>query len=312
MRIVSLHPFATDTLDYCGVGWDLVGITHVCSVPKNATKAKILTTGRRGKFIASTQDLARVAQGLTSYEVDIEQMIDCVPDFILAEVAHPDKDQFIPWAEGVLYKALGKRIAIRHLDIKSLKTLYTTMEEIGRLIGKRERAAKLVGEIQFHVSEWVDSYTVLCKGKKVVVLSEASPYIVEAGWMDDLIRLFGAQPLERRERSNCGEVPWTEIVTGRPDVIFVAPHNAFLNQSVRRLTALETAEGWEDLPAVKRGAVFFAPGTDIYRPGPQFLKGVAALVSAIAGLDRPIIPDQDDTYRIRHVELYRHKLLGRP
>jgi iron complex transport system substrate-binding protein len=312
MRIVSLHPFATDILDYCGVGWDLVGVTHVCSLPKNATKAKLLTSGGRDKFIASTKDLAQVAEGLSGYELDVEQMIDCVPDFILTEVVHPDREKFIPWAEEVLYKALGKRIAIRHLNVQSLKALYGTMEEIGQLIGKRERAVKIVSEIQSNITEWVDSYTMLCKGKKVVVLSEASPCIVEAGWMDDLIRMFGALPLEGGEPSNCGEIPWTKVVTGRPDVIFVAPRNAFLNQSVRRLTALETAEGWEDLPAVKRGAVFFAPGTDIYRPGPQFLKGLAALVSAMANLDRPIIPDQDDTYRIRHVEMYRHKFLGRP
>lgn len=184
MRIVSLHPFATDILDYCGVGWDLVGVTHVCSVPPNATKAKLLTSGSRDKFIVSTKDLAEVAEGLTRYALDIEDMIDCVPDVILAEVVRPDKEQFIPWAEEVLYKALGKRITIRDLTITSLKALYATMEEIGRLIGKRERAAKLVGDIQSHVTEWVDSYTMVCKGKKVVVLSEASPYIVEAGWMD--------------------------------------------------------------------------------------------------------------------------------
>jgi hypothetical protein len=72
---------------------------------------------------------------------------------------------------------------------------------------------------------------------------------------------------------------------------------------------LKHLKGWEDLPAVKRGAVFFAPGTDIYRPGPRFLKGIAALVAAMAGIEKPIFPEQDDCYRIRHVELNRHKLL---
>ena len=89
-----------------------------------------------------------------------------------------------------------------------------------------------------------------CKGKTVVVISEASPCIIEEGWMEDLIRLFGAQPLEGRERSNCGEVPWREIVTGN---------------------------------------------------------GVSALVSAMENLNRPSIPNQDDTYRLHHVEVYRHK-----
>jgi hypothetical protein len=51
---------------------------------------------------------------------------------------------------------------------------------------------------------------------------------------------------------------------------------------------------------------------DLYRPGPKFLKGLAAFVSAmagVAGVEKPIMKDQDDYYRIRQVEMYRHKLL---
>jgi ABC-type Fe3+-hydroxamate transport system substrate-binding protein len=254
-------------------------------------------------------ELKQVAKGLTTHSLDIEQLIDCVPDIILADVTHPDKEHFIPWAEEILHKTLGKAITIKHLPIDSLRALYATMEEIGGLIGKPALAARLVDDIKSHITKWVDTYKTLCQGKTVIVLSETNPFIVEAGWVDDLLHLFGATTLERPDINNCREVPWIELAARRPDVIFVAPHNAFLNQSVRRLSALETSEGWEDLPAVKRGAVFFAPGTNIYRPGPRFLKGIAALISAMVGLEHPILTDQDDVFRIRQVEMYRHKML---
>ena len=309
MRIVSLHPCATDILDYCGVGCKLVGLTHVCSIPKNAAKAKVVSAGPRHKFWVATPELGEVARGLSTFQIDIEQILACMPDVILADVVQPDRETFIPWAEGLIKDRIGKSVTIGHLSLNSLKDLYTTMENVGLLIGKERLAGKVVRDIKAHLSAWADDYTRLCKGKKVVLLSETSPFVIEAGWVDDLVHLFGAVTLERQAATHTLEVSWKDIVAGRPDVLFVAPHNAYLDQSVRRLTTLETSEGWDDLPAVKRGAVFFAPGTGIYRPGPRFLKGIAALVAAMAGLEKPIISGQDESYRVRHVEMNRHKLL---
>ena len=183
------------------------------------------------------------------------------------------------------------------------------MEEVGDLIGKRTLAGKLVDEIKAHVTSWVQDYSLLCKGKKVLLLSGTDPFILEAGWVDDLIKLFGAISYEKRDATQSVPVTWQQIVKERPDVIFVAPHNIFLNQSVKRLPMLETSEEWEELPAVKRGQVFFGAGMGIYRPGPKFLKGLATFVAAMAGVEKPIIKGQDDYYRIRQVEMFRHKLL---
>ena len=296
MRIVSLCPFATDILDFCGVGWDLVGITHVCAKPTNAAKASILTVGPQRPFTYYNAHHKRLAAGLSHYPLNIEQMKDCIPDIILADVSEPNREEFIEWAEAFLHKEVGRPVSICHLGTKTLQEVYATMEEVGDLIGKRTLAGKLVDEIKAHVTSWVQDYSLLCKGKKVLLLSGTDPFILEAGWVDDLIKLFGAISYEKRDATQSVPVTWQQIVKERPDVIFVAPHNIFLNQSVKRLPMLETSEEWEELPG-------------IYRPGPKFLKGLATFVAAMAGVEKPIIKGQDDYYRIRQVEMFRHKLL---
>ena len=311
MRIVSLHPLATDVLDYCGVGWDLVGITHVCAKPTNAATASTLTVGPHRPFTYYQPHHKRLAAGLSQYPLNIENLKDSIPDIILADINEPDPAAFIQWAEAVLKKEIGRSVTIRHLATDTLADVYTTIEEVGKLLGNRPLAAKLVEEIKLHVTSWVQDYSFQCKGKKVLLLSETDPFVVEAGWVDDLIQLFGGRPCEKHQSAHSVPITWTEIITERPDVIFVAPHNVFLNQSVKRLSFLETLEGWEELPAVKRGQVFFAAGMDLYRPGPKFLKGLAAFVSAIVGVEQPIMKGQGDYYRIRQVEMYRHKFLDR-
>ena len=58
MRIVSLHPFTTDILDYCGIGWNLVGVTHVCSMPKNSAKAKELVATKGFHIMDALSEVA--------------------------------------------------------------------------------------------------------------------------------------------------------------------------------------------------------------------------------------------------------------
>lgn len=309
MRIISLHPLATDILDYCGVGWDLVGVTHVCAKPTNAAKAKILTVGSNHPFKYLNKSYPRLASGLCEYPLDIEKLTHCVPNMILADIREPDTQKFIEWAQDLLLKRTGLKIAIKHLQTDTLGEVYQTMEEVGELVGNRTLASKLVDDIKSHVDTWAQTYAPLCKGKKVLLLSETAPFEFESGWVDDLIHAFGAETFSKIHSHHSVPVTWKDIVEGRPDVIVVAPHNTFLTQSVKRLPILETSEGWEDLPAVKRGQVFFASGMDLYRPGPKFLNGVAAFVSAMAGVDKPIFEQQEDFFRIRQVEMYRHRLL---
>ena len=95
----------------------------------------------------------------------------------------------------------------------------------------------------------------------------------------------------------------------RPDVIIVAPCGATLEESLRSLKELEAAPEWEDIPAVKRGEVIFYEGVELYQPGPRFIKGVAVMVSAVAGLDSGYITKKDEFYRLRFVELHRHRFM---
>jgi hypothetical protein len=60
---------------------------------------------------------------------------------------------------------------------------------------------------------------------------------------------------------------------------------------------------------VKRGEVIFCAGIDLYRPGARFLKGAAILVSAIAGLDSGYITERDEYFKVRYLELHRHRFM---
>ena len=105
------------------------------------------------------------------------------------------------------------------------------------------------------------------------------------------------------------KLDWNELSRFRPDVIVVAPRNLDLKECLKRFRFFDSFPEWEKLPAVKRGEVFFADGSRYFNtPGPLMLESMGVLISAIAGFESGYITERDIFYRLRWLELHRHRL----
>jgi len=104
-------------------------------------------------------------------------------------------------------------------------------------------------------------------------------------------------------------VQWKDIIAFKPDVIIVAPRDCSLLESARSFEYLESLPHWDDVPAGKRGEVFFTDGLwHFYRPGPRMMESMGTLISTMGGVDSGYITERDSFYRLRWVELQRHRL----
>ncbi|MFN4894491.1 MAG: ABC transporter substrate-binding protein [Pseudomonadota bacterium] len=309
MRIVALEPFVTDILSRFGSGWKLVGVSHLGGQLPSATQAVVLTRplGQRARY--GDTNAERLARGLSRYPLEVEHFKTLAPDVVLAEVCEEDKDAFILWAEEYLASEVGQRVAVLDVSVNGLDAVYRVIEELGGLVGNRVDARRLASNIKAQLMHWADSFFGRCRGKQVAVLSGIEPLTMEGRWFPDLIRLLGAKSIDPVLSRPAEALAWAEIVKARIDVLVVAPENYSIAESVKTLSILQILPGWDDIPAVKRGEVIFASGTDLYRPGPRFLKGAAIVVSAIAGLDSGYITERDEYFKVRYLELHRHRFL---
>lgn len=309
MRLISLEPFVTDVLVQCGVGLDLVGMTHLCEIPKTFGAVPVTTKGGTDGFVYSSDDDRRLAAGLSGLHVDLKQLFVLNPDVIVSDVRADDPVIFISWAEQYIGSTLRHPVRIFNPNISRLGEMYTTVEELGGLLGKSAEARGIANRLKAQLMAWADSFFERCRGKRVAVLSSVNPLHVSERWIADVVRLMGAKYIERKEKDAKGPWTWDEIIVNRPDVIVVAPEGGSLTDSAKTFSILQGLAHWEEIPAVKRGEVIFCSGVDLYRPGPRFLRGAAILVSAIAGLDSGYITGRDDFLKMRYLELHRHKFL---
>jgi iron complex transport system substrate-binding protein len=323
-RIVSLAPWITDVLLHFGVSEKVVGVTHLCEVDgveglegtlrlvSSRTAPKVgdeqssnrAVTCQRG---ASDSDAA--VNGLISeYEMDWNACSRAAPGLMIVESRECARDeQQRLFVESHLAEKCGKPVKVVALCTDTLEGIYDSIERIGAAVGMSVPARDLVNRLKAQIMDWVDSFYDRMKNKRVVVVSSVSPTRIAGRWVPDIIKLASCHPFHFVAGAGDQETDWSEILTFRPDVVVVAPEGYTLTESVKTLRYLEKVPVWEDLPAVKRGEVVFCDGVGLYRPGPRLLSGCAILLSAIAGFESGYITKRDEFFRLRWVELHRHR-----
>jgi len=308
MRIVSLQPYFTELLLSFGAGTKVCGVTHHCVVAPEAGRPAVVTAARGGRGGSSGDD-QRLACGLSTDTLNLPALVELKPDLILAQCTEDEPASFVSWAEGVLERRCGKRVVVQHFNPDSVEKLYATFEGVAESIGNSRLGRELAQRTKAQIQDWTRNFYERARNKKVTVLASVEPLCLASGLIPDLVRVVTGQPQERADGKEGTPFGWDEVVDFRTDVIIVSPCGSTLQQSVETLKALEAIPEWESVPAVKRGEVIFCSGATLYSPGPEFIKSAAIVISALAGLDSGYITLKDEYFRLRFLELHRHRFV---
>jgi iron complex transport system substrate-binding protein len=75
---------------------------------------------------------------------------------------------------------------------------------------------------------------------------------------------------------------WNAAAATKPDIIIIAPCGYDLARAKSELPRLQSRPGWEELPAVRTGKVFFMDANaTLSRPGPRIVDGLEDLAQII-------------------------------
>jgi iron complex transport system substrate-binding protein len=311
MRIVTLKPYLTDIVASISLAESLVGCTHLCVLPEKATAPTIVTrpASAAPPVVKLSPDEQQLVQSLSTLAVDLDALYACKPDLILTDTTEADPAAFSRRAETALQAVLGRKVRLFCASVRTLQGMYDTFEEIGKAAGHAREGRELAQRVKAQLLDWADNFYERMRNKRVSVVSSLQPLMLAGEWIPTVVELASAEPQFIVSGEADKRTTWAEIATFRPDVIIIAPRDASLEEGVKNLPALEKLGEWEQIPAVKRGEVIFSDGKRLYAPGPKFLQGAAILFSAIAGLESGYITKRDEFFRLRFLELHRHRFL---
>lgn len=308
MRLVSLEPFITELICSYGCGEALVGVSDACIVDDLPVRTRLTDRSKPSRPPVNISGLA-LEDCLNQFKVDITQLKALRPDLVLTSLPFARAGKEL---EEALSKALsdtiGSTVKVRSIAPVTFEQVLEGYEKVADLVGVKEKGSDLSHKCKAQVMDWADNFYDRMKNKRVTFVSSVAPLSLGGRWIADMIKLCSCVSQTQSIDLVDPIVEWDAIVAFKPDVIVVAPKGADMKCSLASFKAFEKCGEWETLPAVKRGEVVFTEGTTYFHsPGINLLDSMGILVSAIAGFESGYITPKDSYFRLRWMEMQRHR-----
>jgi ABC-type Fe3+-hydroxamate transport system substrate-binding protein len=319
MRVVSLVPSATEILCQIGGRELLVGRSHECNSPTDASLGELpVLTGQTTDSDAAPEAIdahvrAETEAGRPLYRLDERLLGALRPDVILTQDLCG-----VCSIDSASVRRVAARLArapeIVSLDPTTVEDVLDDVLRVGRAVGLEERARHAAVELRsrlWRAQEHVNPYT---DGPVVGFLEWTDPLFVAGHWTVQLIeRAGGRHPLNpcvpRAGTGTASGPQMAERVAGksiavtpeafagvRPEFVVVAPCGLGLERAERETEVLARRDWWGDLPAVRAGRVAVVDGDAMFnRPGPRLVDAFEWLVGWLN--DRPELWPRDFPWR---------------
>ncbi|MFZ2990161.1 cobalamin-binding protein [Ideonella sp.] len=252
-RIVCLTEEPTEILYALGEEARIVGISGYTVRPARARQEKprvsAFTSARIEPILALKPDLAI---GFSDMQADIAQTL----------IRH------------------GVEVWIS--NHRSIDEILGYVLRLGAMVGAHERAAQLVAQLQAGLDRVAEQAAALQHRPRVYFEEWDEPQISAIRWVSELISVAGGNDIfPERAVASLGRdrivADPLEVVRAAPDIIF----GSWCGKKFRP-EQVAARPGWQDVPAVRNGALFEIKSPLILQPGP------AALTDGLAALQRHV------------------------
>lgn len=259
-RVIALNPADCEILYALGAEDVLVGRGEYCNYPGDVTELPSVNSGA---------------------ETNIEQILALEPQaIIMSKMA-----QTVEQVEAL--EAAGVRVIIS--DAQDLAGVYDAIAMLGELTGRQEAAAALAEEMQAGFDALREKAEVTGK----TVYFEVSP--LEWGlwtsgadtFLDELAQIVGLTNAFS-DVTGWAEISQEQVLARDPDYIVTTA--AYYGEGELPVDEIVAREGWQDLKAVKNGAVYNADADMTSRPGPRLLDAAQDLFDFVYGMDEAAQP----------------------
>ncbi len=259
-RVISLSPSNTELLFALGLEERIVGLTEFCNYPPAA------------------DSIEKVAGFNT---VNLEKIMAAKADFVLA-IRGNDMESIRS------LRQLG--IPVFSLDIQTLEQVVQSLHRLGRIFAVEKRAAELGKALSERIAK-VQSQVAAVEQKPRVMWGFWGDPVFTAGahtMIDNLFALAGGDNVGRRADGAWPQVGLETILMWAPEVIITTHIPGGRENLASEIKRLQQTDGWQQVPAVLNGRIYYVEGDWLLRPGPRLVDAL----EAVAGYLHPQVLDK--------------------
>ena len=249
-RVVALTAADVETLFAIGAGSFLVGRGEYCNFPPEALDVQSVQSG---------------------YETNIEQIIALQPQLLIMAKMDQNEDQ--------VRQCEDAGVTVFVTDAQDIAGTYTAIESIGKLVGKEEAAAGVIGEMKATFAD-LASKAAAAEGGQKTIYFEVSP--LEFGlwttgqgtFMNEVAELLGIRNIFD-DVEGWAEISEEQVLERNPDYILTV--GMYFGDGPTPIESILMRPGWESITAIKNEAILNLTEDELSRPGPRLALGAKML-----------------------------------
>ncbi len=290
MRIVSLLPSATEIVFALGLGDELVGVTHECDFPPQATAIPVVTRSVHDLSRASSHAIHRLVEGSVQagssiYALDEAALAEARPNLILTQelcrvcaVGYREVNE--------VARRLDGDVTVISLEPTSIEGILNSIQTVGAMTEAEDAAIEVVEELR----ERLRAVEEIVAGRRdggfppprVAAIEWLDPPFAVGHWVPEQVRRAGGWELLGHEGGRARETTWEAVREVDPEILVLMPCGFHLPATIEAWNDMPRPAGWDELRAVREGRVYAVDGSAHFsRPGPRVVDGIEVLAELV-------------------------------
>lgn len=275
-RVISLIPSATEMMFELGAESLLMGRSHECDFPMDATKIPVCTASSINNSMSSfdidSEVKSKLQNALSLYSVNINLIKEIKPDLIITQdqckVCAIDFNEL----EELLKRELDYVPKILSFHPNTTAEMMDNFLALAELLDKKDQANELIENWKERLEIIAHKVKFVKYRPKIVAIEWLDPMMTAGHWTPELINLAGGECILSTAGSKSTYKNLEEISSADPDGIIIAACGFDLDRVKSELYLLDQQDTWRNLRAVQKGHVFIADGNSYFnRPGPRLI-----------------------------------------
>ena len=286
MRICSFLPSATEILYELGLGDSVVGVTHECDFPSDASKKTIVV---RSAFDASrltseeidSMIVQLVREGKDIYVIDDDALRKANPDLIVAQGLCEVCSPYLKELDRAM-KILDNKPKVIVLDPHDLDEILVNIEQVAKNVEKEKKGEEVVKALRSRIDNVRSVTKSIMHIPRVLCIEWLDPIFTAGHWVPQLVELAGAINGVSKRGEPSRRMKWEEVLEFDPDIIVLMPCGFDVERMMNELWRIEKQEEWKNIDAVKNKMVYATDASSYFsRPGPRTVTGLEILAKII-------------------------------
>jgi len=292
MRIVSLLPAATEISAALGLMDQVVGVSHECDFPEQASqRPRVTHCPIHGRKMVSREVDEWVRRALrdngTIYTIDEPLLQKLQPDVILTQKLC-DVCAVGYGTVAKLAQTLPGPPRVVNLEPTSLADVFDDIRLIAQACDVPDPGEELIENLSARVENVRKRAATISDRPHCFLMEWVDPPFCSGHWGPELVEIAGGDDSLGRKHQPSAQIEWQQVLDARPEIIVLALCGYDIDRARHDYKTLRRLPGFDSMRTANNHQVYVVNASAYFaRPGPRIVESLEILAGILHPTEFP-------------------------